>query len=104
MVGDKEGSVQPPVPSCSLYTFLPSFPLQRERKTSFVADANGPYQKSPETAQLHKVTSDSPRLALCPMEVISLGLISQNERKSHEPQWELGLSFQSHWPESKPRS
>ena len=91
-MGDKEGSVQPQRQVAPSMLFLPpSLPRRTGRERQPVADANGSYQKSPEIAQLYdKVTSDSPWLALYPMEVISLGLVSQNERESREPQWELG--------------
>lgn len=91
-MGDKEGSVQPQCQVAPSTLFLPpSLPRRIGRERQPIVDANGPYQKSPETAQLYdKVTSDSPWLALHPMEVIPLGLVSQKERESREPQWELG--------------
>lgn len=90
-MGDKKGSVQPQCQVAPSTLFLPpSLPRRIGKERQPIAHANGPYQKSPEIAQLYdKVTFDSPWLALHPMEVI-LGLVSQNERESRESQWELG--------------
>lgn len=89
VMGDKEGFVQPQSQVVPSVLFLsPSFPSRIGRERRSIVDGNGPYQKSPKLYD--KVTSVSPWLALYPMEVISLGLVSQNKRESCEPQWETG--------------